>query len=69
MQVMGVTNEIEEEQISCIEAQRGIYRVHERQEGEGNPRLGDDYFTLNTPLKCNVNAMTLHLKSGTKYMS
>ena len=32
-----------------IETQRGIYRVHERQEGKGNPRIGDDYFTLNTP--------------------
>ena len=30
-----------------IETQRGIYRVHERQEGKGNPRIGDDYFTLN----------------------
>jgi hypothetical protein len=41
-----------------------IYRVHER-----NPRLqyynnNLDYYTLNTPLKCNVNAMTLYLKSS-----
>ena len=43
-----------------IETQRGIYRVHERQEGKGNPRIGDDYFTLNTPSQmqreCNVVA-------------
>jgi hypothetical protein len=41
-----------------------IYRVH-----EGNPILqyynnNLDYYTLNTPLKCNVNAMILHLKSS-----
>ena len=35
---------------------------------EGNPRLGDyintlDYYTLTPPLKCNVNAMALHLES------
>jgi hypothetical protein len=41
-----------------------IYRVHEE-----NPKLHDynntlDYYTLNTSLKCNVNAMMLHLKSS-----
>jgi hypothetical protein len=41
-----------------------IYRVH-----EGNPKLlyynnTLDNYTLNTPLKCNVNGMTLHLKSS-----
>ena len=35
-----------------------------------NPRLGAmTLIPLTPPLKCNVNAMTLHLKSGTKYMS
>jgi len=35
-----------------------------------NPRLGDmTILPLTPPLKCNVNAMSLHLKSGTKYMS
>ena len=35
-----------------------------------NPRLGAmTIIPLTPPLKCNVNTMTLHLKSGTKYMS
>ena len=35
-----------------------------------NPRLGAmTLIPLTPPLKCNVNAMTLHLESGTKYMS
>ena len=43
-----------------------IYRVHETQ--EGNPRLGDytnnpDYYTPTPPLKCNMNAMSVHLES------
>jgi hypothetical protein len=42
-----------------------IYRVH-----EGNPRLhyynnALDYYALNTPLKCNVNAMTTKTKIDT----
>ena len=35
-----------------------------------NPRLGAmTIIPLTPPLKCNVNTMALHLKSGTKYMS
>ena len=44
-----VMNEYRGKWMIWIETQRGIYRVHERQEGKGNPRIGDDYFTLNTP--------------------
>ena len=58
--------------VILIERPFGLYI--ELQEDTPNPRLeGYDYNTLRLsltpPLKCNVNAMSLHLKSGTKYMS
>ena len=58
--------------VILIERPFGLYI--ELQEDTPNPRLeGYDYNTLilslTPPLKCNVNAMSLHLKSGTKYMS
>ena len=62
---INVTNGRESGRMCCIEAHGDIYRVY-----KGNPRL--DLMTilpLTPPLKCNVNAMSLHLKSGTKYMS
>jgi len=45
----------------------GIYIEYIRDTGR-KPRLGDytntlDYYTLIPPLKCNVNAMSLHLES------
>ena len=46
----------------------GIYREYMRH--TPNPRIEEKtLIPLTPPLKCNVNTMALHLKSGTKYMS
>ena len=64
-----IGEEEESELSNCIErGPLGIYREYMRY--TPNPRLGAmTIIPLTPPLKCNVNTMALHLKSGTKYMS